>query len=157
MSNIRQLGNYELGQIRLQHDGGPEDAVAFFAAQDPAKLAVILVNDQLNDFIRRAETEGGEQPIDYQGWYWRSVDFFTPGGITVAEGDGRVAVCQSNKWDYSQRDLTPTEQATFRGLVWGAYRAGCQGGNLADIYSARDAELAKANEFIHNLDMRDAA
>lgn len=157
MSTIRMLGDYELEKISLPRECGPEEAVAFFAAQDPAKLAVMMVNETLNSFIREAQPDDGERPIDFQGWFWRSVDFFTPGGTTVAKGDGRVAVCQNNKWGYLQRDLTDDEQATFRGLVWGAYRASGKGGNLADIWAARDAELEKANEFIHNLDMRSAA
>lgn len=153
MTDVRQLSDYALEQIRLPRDGSPADAVAFFAGQDPARLAVLLVNDQLNRFIGDSRRDEGDAPIDYQGWFWRSVDFFTPRGITIAEGDGRVAICQNNKWGYPERDLTEAEQTQFLTLVWAAYLESRKGGNLAEIYAATDAALGKANDFILSLDV----
>ena len=153
MSN-RQLGTYELEQVRLPRDGTPDDAIEFFTAQESSRLATLIVNDQLNGFIARNDDEHG--PIDYQGWFWRSVDFFTPRGITIAKGDGRVAVCQSNKWGYPHRDLTEDEQAHFLSLIWAAHQESRKGGLLSEIHATTNRLLAEANDYILSLEIKES-
>lgn len=154
MTTPRMLALHELESIRLPRDGQPIDAVNFFAAQDPARLATMIVNDQLNAFISSAD-KGEHGPIDYQGWFWRPVDFFSPRGITIADGDGRVAICQNNKWGYPERDLTNEEQAHFLALVWEAYLLNSKGGLLSETIANTTAALGRANEFILGLDAPD--
>lgn len=142
---------YDASSIWMRGDTPQEvlDGFADYAASDLAKL---IVNDQLNDFIANNDDAESGGPIAYQGWYWRAVDFFTPGGITVAKGAGRVAVCQNNKWDYPQRDLTADEQAEFLRLVWVAYQESCKGGILSEIREKTRAALDNAGAFVENLD-----
>ena len=147
-------------QVRLDTQGTPADEVARLAEQDSDTLARLIVNDTLNKFIADLSPSSfsdnrAEAPIPYQGWFWRSVDFFAPRGITIAEGDGQIAVCQNNKWDYPQRYLTDVERDEFLRLVWEAYRAGNAGGIVSEIYEARDKAIAKAGEFIAALKIGD--
>jgi len=119
-------------------------------------LTVAAVNDALNDLIRDRDHDSSEPgPMLYMGWYWRNVDFFTPRGFTIARGDGQIAACMNNKWDYPERDLTDDEQKVVRDLVWAAYVASRQGGNLAEIHANTDAKLAEAQAFIDSLDVPD--
>jgi len=129
------------------------DDIAGYSARD---LATVIVNRAMNDLIANTGyQEMDYMPIPYHGWYWRNVDFFTPGGITIADGDGQVAVCESNKWDYPERVLTEDEQAQVREYVWAAYQASRSGGILGDIRAAVRAELEKAGEFISSLEVKE--
>jgi len=148
MSDIKQLSDHQLADIRLKADS-PAEAVDFLSAQDPRKLAVMMVNHVLNNFIStRNDDEAG---IPYQGWFWRSVDFFTPRGVTIADGDGRVAICQNNKWGYPERDLTEVEQAALLTHVWGAYLASRKGGMLSEIEAETSRLLFEAGQYIDSL------
>lgn len=135
----------------------PADELARLTAMPSSSLAAAILNDELNRFIANhsghvfealAGEEVTESPIPFQGWYWRAVDFFNPRGITIAEGDGQVGVCENNKWDYPARYLTDDEQAHFLGLVWTAYAESRKGGSLADINKTTHAALVKAGEYI---------
>lgn len=134
----------------------PLEALTYFEAESSTDLAQLIVNDQLNDFISNYSASSFSEdrestPIPFQGWFWRAVDFFSPRGITIAEGDGQVAVCQSNKWDYPQRDLTDTERGEFLALVWSAWQVSRAGGVLSEIQKNTRDELIKAGEFIAGL------
>ena len=129
----------------------PQEALNGLAEYAATDLAKLIVNDQLNDFIANNDDHEGDGPIAYQGWYWRAVDFFTPNGITVAKGAGRVAVCENNKWGYPERYLTTEEQAEFLRLVWVAYRESCKGGILSEIREKTRAALDLAGAYIENL------
>lgn len=150
-TKIRQLGKYELDRIALPSNS-PREALEFFEAQDKESLAALIVNHVLNDFVSGAEdSESDEPPIPYQGWYWRSVDFFNEGGVTIAEGDGRVAICQNNKWGYPQRDLTGAEMGEFLDRVWAAHQASRKGGQLSQIHEETNNLLAEAGRYIESL------
>lgn len=136
----------------------PAEELARLAAKPSDELARAILNDELNGFIAHRSSSSfsddrEDAPIPYQGWFWRSVDFFTPRGVTIAEGDGQVGVCENNKWDYPERWLTDDEQAEFLRLVWAAYQESRKGGNLADINEATDAALRVAGEYIAGLDV----
>lgn len=120
------------------------------------ELAAMIVNKALNDFIHSADggfLDEGEAPIPFQGWFWREVDFFAPNGVTIADGAGQVAVCESNKWGYPERSLTEVEQGEFLGLVWAAWLESHKGGQLSEIQAATRAALEQAGEFIVGLDV----
>ena len=122
----------------------------FLAAHQklPAEtLALLVVNTHLNDFVR------GHSDGLYFGWWWRNVDWFTPGGITIARSGRKVAVCQNNKWGYPQRPLTSDEQARFRNLVWKAHLASMRGGSLKDIEDAVERRISKARAFLQSLEV----
>ena len=127
---------------------GPHGAVGHLAEHPSKELAEHIVNTLLNNFIG-ANNE--DDVLRYHGWWWRDVDFFAPRGVTVAEGDGQVAVCQNNKWGYDSRDLTPEEQELFLSLIWDAYLASRSGGVLSDIIASVQAKLGAANAFIESL------
>lgn len=150
---IRKLGKYELDNIRLTSDS-PSGAVDFLAAQEPRSLAVMIVNHVLNGFITSYDNDNDYRAIPYQGWYWRSVDFFTDGGVTIADGDGQVAVCENNKWGYPQRGLTEDEQARFLTLVWDAYLESRKGGLLSEIKEKTVAALGVAGDYIGSLTIK---
>ena len=116
-------------------------------------ITVAVVNTVLNDLIRQRDRDRTDGPMLYMGWYWRNVDFFSPGGFTIAKGDGQTAACMNNKWGYPQRDLTDDEQKVVRDLVWDAYLTSHRGGNLAEIDAATDDKLAEAQAFIDGLDV----
>lgn len=142
----------------------PADAVREIETLGADQLARVFVNDALNRLISEHDNadiysalagKAGEAAVPYQGWYWRSVDFFAEHGVTIARGDGKVAVCENNKWDYPDRSLTDDERAEFLSLVWDAYKVSCKGGNVADINRATHDALVKAGEFISNLEVED--
>lgn len=124
------------------------------AEQTPTQLAESIINDTLNRFISDYSStsleEGREDsPIPYQGWFWRSVDFF--GRITIASGDGQLAICESNKWGYPERSMSDDERDEFRRLVWAAYVEALKGGNLAEIRKNTVAALEAAGEYVASL------
>ena len=136
---------YDASSIRL-YAATPDEALKDFSEHASGDLAKLIVNDRLNRFI--AENDGA---IEYQGWYWRPVDFFNPRGVTIARGGGRVAVCQNNKWDYAERYLTEEEQAEFLRLVWDAWLEDRKGGILSEIREKTRTALGKAGAFIESL------
>jgi hypothetical protein len=142
--------------VWLNTEHGPHDEMKSLSGHSSEQLAELIVNETLNNFIGNLtpssfSDDRGKAPIPYQGWYWRAVNFFAPRGITIAMGDGQIAVCQSNKWGYPERYLTDDEQAEFLRLVWDAYREGRAGGVVSEIHEARDMALAKAGYFIASL------
>ena len=134
--------------VYMPTNEGPHGAVGHLSEHPSQELAEHIVNDLLNNFIRANNDDG---VLKYHGWWWRDVDFFAPRGVTVAEGDGQVAVCQNNKWGHDSRDLTPEEQEHFLSVIWDAYLASRQGGVLSDINEAVRAKLREANAFIEHL------
>lgn len=130
----------------------PEEAIAHYSGMLSKNLAVLMVNSTLNNLVTEASWESlktgdGVTPIPFMGWYWRHVDFFTPGGVTIAEGDGIVAVCQNNKWGYPQRDLTPEEQHTLLTIVWDAYKTTQRASTSEEVQKT----LKSAGSFIAGL------
>lgn len=120
------------------------DHLMEFSVED---LATAAVNQRLNKLID--DTEGS--PIPYFGWFWRDIDFFSPKGITIAEGNGRIAICENNKWGYPERYLTGGEQAQFRDLVWAAYLEYSKGGTILETRMNIREALETAGEFIARL------
>ena len=140
--------------IHLDIAQTPDENAARLASQLAQSLAETMVNHVLNEFIAGHSTtsfaEGREDtPVPYQGWYWRSVNFF--GRITIADGGGQVAICESNKWGYPERSLTDAERDHFLVLVWGAYIASRQGGRLDLIRQATREALERAGQYIAQL------
>jgi hypothetical protein len=151
-----------MSAFHIATKGTPHEAVASIArGKTVEQLAQGIVSDDLNRLISNFDQSDlfshlagkGEdvRPVPYVGWYWRSVDFFEPRGVTIADGPNGVGVCQSNKWDYDDRDLTDDEQATFLNLVWQAKVANSRGGNLAEINRETAEALIRAGEFIESL------
>ncbi len=137
--------------IHLDVAQTPGENATRLASQPAQSLAETMVNHVLNEFIAAHSTtsfaEGREDtPVPYQGWYWRRVDFF--GRITIADGDGQVAICESNKWGYPERSLTDAEREHFLALVWEAYIASRQGGRLDLIRQATREALERAGQYI---------
>lgn len=131
----------------------PGEAVKAIVGYHPEDVAVSVVNMRLNQLI--SDRDGGlfesRGPVDYQGWFWRSIDFFDPDNAAIADGDGRVAFCQNNKWDYPERNLTEEELSTFRDHVWKAYQASRKGGSLEDIQNEVDKHLSAGSDYIASL------
>ena len=74
--------------IHLDIAQTPGENATRLASQPAQSLAETMVNHVLNEFIAGHSTtsfaEGREDtPVPYQGWYWRSVNFF--GRITIAD------------------------------------------------------------------------
>lgn len=141
--------------IHLDIAQTPGENAARLASQPAQSLAETMVNHVLNEFIAAHNTTsfdgcfGQDTPVPYQGWYWRSVDFF--GRITIADGDGQVAICESNKWGYPERSLTDAERDHFLALVWEAYIVSQQGGRLDLIRQATREALKRAGQYIAQL------
>lgn len=137
----------------------PDEMLANLIATDHKTLAMQVLNDHLNDFVRShndramSDEENGEPTFRFMGWFWRDVNWLEPGDFAIAASGDAVRVCQSNKWGYRQRELTGDELATVRGHVWDALMADGKGGNLADIYDEVDRHLEAASTFIANLDV----
>lgn len=131
----------------------PEEAAMELANRNSIELAMLVLNVQLNSFIADADVRqrDDESPVRYMGWYWRNVDFFEEHDIAIADGDGEVRICQSNKWGYPQRSLTSEERDKFLRLIWAAHRESCKGGNLSEIFEKTDADLEKAFDYIGSL------
>ena len=141
-------------EIRLDIRLSPAENVRSLQEVSAEDLAETMVNHVLNEFIAAHSTtsfaEGREDtPVPYQGWYWRHVDLF--GRITIADGDGQVAICESNKWGYPERSLTDAERDHFLALVWEAYIASQQGGRLDLIRQATREALERAGQYIAQL------
>jgi hypothetical protein len=119
-------------------------------------LVDAITNNALNGFIahniyRDVDGDNSEPAIPFHGWYWRNVNFYKPNGITIAEGDGLIGVCQNNKWDHAERDLTISEAGEFRGLVWLALKSSHNGGVLSEIIAETRTKLTAAGDFIRSL------
>lgn len=134
--------------IHLDPAENPHANVTLLALQGPRALGETMVNHVLNDLIAN-HSKTDFPPIPFQGWFWRSVDFF--GTITIADGAGQVAICENNKWGYPERTLTDQERDKFRDLVWDAYRESRRGGRLDQIRQATRAALDVAGEHIEAL------
>lgn len=137
----------------------PDEMLENLIATDHKTLAMQVLNDHLNDFVRshnsRAMSEAGdgEPTFQFMGWGWRNVNWLEPGDFAIAASGDEVRVCQNNKWGYRSRELTSDELATVRGHVWDALMADGKGGILADIYDEVDRHLKAASTFIANLNM----
>ena len=154
------MNDYPSARTSVRFSGEtPDEMLANLIATDHKTLAMQVLNDHLNDFVRahnnRAmrDEKNGEPTFQFMGWGWRDVNWLEPGDFAIAASGDEVCVCQSNKWGYPQRELTSAELATVRGHVWDALMADGKGGILADIYNEVDRHLEAANTFIANLDV----
>jgi hypothetical protein len=135
-----------------------------FRAADHDRLAEVAANSVLNDWCASvadygdhdSDPHGHGKRLPYIGWYWRSVDFARK-RITVGDCGDFIGFMENNKWGHPERDLSPDECDHVIDLLWRARREGSRGGNLAEIFAARDEVLTELWGWMQDLTDIEAA
>lgn len=155
MSNLKNSTTLWHASHRLDSFG---DLVDKFTEAEHADLARSAANTVINDWCgdvadyrqNESDPEGHGKRLPYIGWYWRAVDFARK-DITVGDCGDFIGFMENNKWDHPERSLTEPEADHVIGLLWRARTEGSKGGNLADLYAARDAVLAELWDWMQGL------
>lgn len=78
--------------------------------------------DLENDDTSRYDKFQTGKRVPYLGGYWRNVNFKEPILIGLCHTHRMVGIMQRNKWDYTERTLTETEQEELVKILNNAYQ-----------------------------------